>query len=288
MLLQQVWTLWILLLLSRTCICANSLKEELQQTGYLEIFGKKHPAQTFDSLYSHFEDFIQFLQRNPVWAQKLYSAKERFVRSPDRKYYSTDFFGLYDETKKEGRRQISFYYSTHFHEFIGSHYPEYNQVPQIAHFFNACWETQKPYEDLLPEIANGLGIETIFCSQAPPLLLKVIKYLPSYTATRPHYDGSAFSLFLDSTDNKSLLLSPYKPSCTTEDFSSPLREVSQENNRTSLLLVLGSSLTEFSIYPTPHIVSQSGKTRYATIAFCMRPYHTPKKLELYPLPFFKH
>ncbi len=55
---------------------------------------------------SKFDELIGFLQTNPVWAQKLYSAKERFIRSKDRNYYSTDFFGFYDESEKQGRSQF--------------------------------------------------------------------------------------------------------------------------------------------------------------------------------------
>jgi hypothetical protein len=265
------------------------LAEQFKQRGYVEICNKKHGAATFDSLYAHFDELIEFLQTNLVWAQKLYSAKERFIRSKDRNFYSTDFFGFYDESKREGRSQISFYYSTHFHEFICSHYPEFNQVPEIIGFFEACLEIQKPYGNLFNEAAAELGLETIFSSKygRPPLLFKVIKYLPSYIATRPHYDGTAFSLFLDSTDTQSLLLSPYKPLFTIDDFSSPLRECSQCHNQNSILLIPGVLLTAFSIYPTPHFVAQSGKIRYATIAFAMRPNYTPPKIELSPLPNFK-
>ena len=266
-------------------IHATTLTEQFKQTGYVEICNNHHTAETFDSLYTSFDEFIEFLQTNPVWVQKLYSAKERFIRSKERNYYSTDFFGFYDESEREGRFQISFYYSIHFHGFISSHYPEFSQIPEIIHFFDACLEIQKPYRNVFNEAAAELGIETIFSSKYghPPILFKVIKYLPLYIATRPHYDGTAFSLFLDSTDNLSLLLSPYKSLYSVDNFSSPSREFTN-----SFLLIPGVLLTEFNIYPTPHIVTECGKTRYATIAFAMRPHFTPQKIELSPLPNFKH
>lgn len=265
------------------------LAEQFKRTGYLEICDNEHGAATFDSLYAHFDELITFLQANPVWAQKLYSAKERFIRSKDRNYYSSDFFGFYDESKREGRNQISFYYSTHFHEFITAHYPEFNKVGQIIRFFQACSQIQKSYGNLFDEAAAALGLKTIFCSTYghPSILFKVIKYLPSYSAIRPHYDGTAFSLFLDSTDNQSLLLSPYKSTFTVDDFSSPPRLFSRLNNQNSILLIPGVLLTEFSIYPTPHIVVQNSKVRYATIAFAMRPNYVPQKSELALLPNFE-
>ena len=55
-----------------------------------------------------------------------------------------------------------------------------------------------------------------------------------------------------------------------------------------MLLIPGALLTEFSIYPTPHIITQSGKVRYAAIAFAMRPHYIPEKAELASLPNFKH
>ena len=287
MIIWQTVFLGFFLLLTVQSFCATPLAEQFKQKGYVEISDKKHAAATFDTLYAHFDALIAFLQTNPVWAQKLYIAKERFIRSKERNYYSTDFFGFYDESKREGRSQISFYYSIHFHEFLCSHYPEFNQVPAIIHFFEACHEIQKPYGYLFDEAAAALGLETIFSSNYghPLILFKVIKYLPSYIATRPHYDGTAFSLFLDSTDNQSLLLSDYKSSFTVDDFSSPLRDFPRGH---SILLIPGLLLTEFSIFPTPHIVLQSGKIRYATIAFAMRPNYIPQKIEYSPLPSFKH
>ncbi|MDP1834411.1 MAG: hypothetical protein Q8K75_00650 [Chlamydiales bacterium] len=277
--------LQILLLFAFQSVSAIPLTEQFQQAGYVEICNKTHGVETFDALYADFDELIEFLQTNPVWAKKLYIAKERFIRSKDRRYYSTDFFGFYDDSAREGRRQISFYYSTHFHEFIRTHYPEFSQVTEIIRFFETCFEIQKPCGALLEEVAAELGIEAIFSSNFghPPILFKVVKYLPSYIATRPHYDGTAFSLFLNSTDNESLLLSPYKSSYTVDDFYSPPRECHQN----STLLIPGVLLTEFSIYPTPHIVVESGKIRFATVAFAMRPNFVPQKIEFSPLPSFK-
>lgn len=285
----MIQKLFFLLFVSHA-LYATPLVEQFKQQGYVEICDKNHGTKTFDSLYAHFDEFIEFLQTNPLWAQKLYSAKERFIRSKEKGYYSTDFFGLFDESKREGRSQISFYYSTHFHEFICARYPEFKQAPKIIRFFDACLEIQKPYGNLFAEIAAELSLEGIFTSQCghPPILFKVIKYLPGYIPARPHYDGTAFSLFLDSTDNQSLLLSPYKSSYTVNDFSSPLREFSKEQDQNSILLIPGVLLTEFSIYPTPHIVMQSGKIRYAAIAFAMRPNYLPQRTEHTPLPNFNN
>lgn len=251
---------------------------------------EKHGTDAFDSLYASFDELIAFLQTNPALAKKIYAAKERFIRSKDRSYYGTDFFGFYDESEKIGRSQISFYYSTHFHEFICSRYPEFKQVPEIIHFFEACFEIQKSYASLFDEAAIELGLETLFSSEygSPPILFKVIKYLPSYSVTKPHYDGTAFSLFLDSTDNESLLFSPYKTTLAVEDFSSPQRKFPRECNQNSMLLIPGTLLTEFSIYPTPHIVIPSGKIRYATVAFAMRPHYAPQKTEFSLLPSFQY
>jgi hypothetical protein len=274
--------------LSLTCesFCTTSLREQFQKVGYVEICDQKHGAATFDALYASFDALITLLQTNPRLAQKLYIAKERFIRSKDQNYYSTNFFGFYDESKRRG--QVSFYYSIHFHEFISSHYPEFKQIPEINRFFEACLEIQTPYRNLFDESATKLGLETIFSStyEHPPILFKVIKYLPNYIVTRPHYDGTAFSLFLDSTDNQSLLLSSYKISPTVSDFSSPERQFSRESNQKTILLIPGAFLTEFSIYPTPHFVKQSGKIRYATIAFAMRANFTTPKTDFSSLPSF--
>ena len=236
---------FFLLIFALQSLCHASLVEQFERRGYVEICDQKR----IDSLYAHFDALIECLQTNPVLTHKLYSAKERFIRLRERDYYSTDFFGFYDESKSLGRGQISFYYSSYFHEWIRSRYPELNRVAEITRFLEACFEVQKRYEDLFVNAAAELGVETLFDSEygKVPILFKVVKYLPSYIAARPHYDGTAFSLFLDSTDNESLLLSPYKSTFGIEDFSTPQRDFPRGE---SILLIPGTLLAEFGIYPT--------------------------------------
>jgi hypothetical protein len=288
MFIQKVLCISILFLYTQF-ICPISLKEQLSEVGYLEMCDEKHGIETYDSLYASFDELITFLQANPAWAQKLYIAKERFIRSESRHYYSTDFFGFYDESEREGRSQIAFYYSIHFQDFIFAHYQEFKQVPQIVTFFERCFALQQSSRNVFNQAAVELGVENIFLSQYGhiPVLLKVIKYFSYYSVSRPHYDGTALSLFLDSTDNQSLLLSSYKSAFTVDDFFSPLRTFSRSCNQNSMLLIPGTFLAEFSIYPTPHIVEQNGKIRYATIAFAMRPHYTLQKNDFSLLPNFK-
>ncbi len=278
----------ILFVFAFQILFALPLAEQFRQVGYLEICNEEQGTETFDSLYACFDEFIEFLQINPIWAQKLYIAKERFIRSKERNFYSTNFFGFYDESIRKGRNQIAFYYSTHFHEFISSQYREFNQIPQMKRFFEACSEVQKPCENLFNEAVDELGLKTIFDSTygKPPILFKVIKYFPSYVATRPHYDGTALSLLLDSTDHQSLLLSAYQPSYNVDDFSSPQRKYSRSQKQTSILLIPGAFLAEFAIYPTPHIVALNGIIRYAAVAFAMRADYTSPKIDFSPLPDF--
>lgn len=290
MIIQKNLFRLIFLLCAVQSLCATPLADQFKHVGHVEICNKNHGAETFDALYAYFDELITFLQAHPARAQKLYSAKERFIRSKERNYYATDFFGFYDESVREGRSQISFYYSIHFHEFICSHYSQLSKAPEITRFLQACLKIQKPYAHIFNAAAAELGLENIFSSTygRPPILLKVIKYFPSYVATKPHYDGTAFSLFLDSTDNKSLLLSPYKSSFTVDDFLSPARKFLRYCDQNSMLLIPGTLLTEFSIYPTPHIVVPSGNIRYATVAFAMRPHYISQKNPLPLLPSFKH
>lgn len=271
-------------------IYSTPIAEQFRQVGYVEICNMNDDPTTFDSLYVCFDELIEFLQKNPVWSQKLFSAKERFIRSKERNYYSTDFFGFYDELQNEGRSQISFYYSIDFHKYISAQYPELNKLVQISSFFDACFKIYQRYRHLFDDAVSELELETIFASECGqiPILIKLVKYYPSYKPTRPHYDGTAFSLFLHSTDNQSLLISPYKSTIAVEDFFQPLRGFCPLQGHNSILLIPGALLAEFSIYPTPHIVVESGKTRYATIAFAMRPGYTHRKIELSSLPNFRY
>lgn len=275
--------LFIFLFFVCNALCATSLEEQFTQVGYLEICGAKQGAEAFDALYASFDKLIAYLQTHPAVAQKLYGAKERFIRTKDRNYYSADFFGFYDESERAGRNQVAFYYSIHFHEFIDAYYPEIRRIDEIVQFFDACFEMQKPYAAVFEEASAQLGLDAIFYSEygRPPILFKVIKYLPSDGSTRPHYDGSVFSLFLDSTDNQSLLLSPYKSTLIADDFFCPQRECAD-----SILLIPGMLLVEFTIYPTPHVVLKKRNIRYAAVAFAMRPNFQPERTELAPLPHF--
>lgn len=289
MITRNIFLLSFFFALTFQSTCALPLKEQLKHVGYVELCNTQHGSATFDALYASFDELIQFLQAHPTWAQKLHSAKERFVRSKDKNYYATDFFGFYDESTTQGRSQISFYYAPHFHEFICVRYSHFNQVPEITNFLNACREIQKTYAAVFYEAAVELAIENIFSSSAAavPILFKVVKYLPAYSVTKPHYDGAALSLFLDSTDNQSLLLSPYKSVFIGDDFSSPVRKFPRLHNQNSILLIPGAHLAEFSIYPTPHVVMPRGNIRYAAVAFAMRPNYTLSKNDLSPLPNLK-
>lgn len=270
--------------------CALSLRQEFQQVGYKEFCDTSHGSSDFDSLYVSFDECIQFLQTNKAWQHKLYHAKERFIRTKNKDYYGTDFFGFYDESQHLIRSQISFYYATDFHQFIQIYYPEMCKIPEIMTFFEKCFQIQQSYEQIFLQAAMQLGLESLFSlsNNQVPILFKVVKYLPSYMAQKPHYDGTAFSLFLDSTDNQSLLLSPYKRLFSVNDFFSPVRQCLRSDCQNSILLIPGSLLTDFLIYPTPHIVIQSGKTRYATIAFAMRPNYIAQKNEFTDLISFKN
>ncbi|MFN4174296.1 MAG: hypothetical protein ACK4HV_04240 [Parachlamydiaceae bacterium] len=265
-----------------TChsLCGMSLKEQFIQFGYHEIDQEK---KDYDRLYRYFDELIEMLQSNKALQQKLYNAKERYIRSKERHLYMTDYMGLFDESEKEGKRQISFYYSIHFHTFLFSNYPELRELPPLACFFAACLEIQTAACPHFENAVNALELGEIFSlsSGQPPILIKVVKYLSSYFPRKPHYDGTALTLFLDSTDDSSLYLSPYKPPFKISDFILPKRAYKH-----SILLIPGSWLKEFKIEPTPHIVLKSDKTRYAAVAFLMRPYFKPASLHLAELPEF--
>lgn len=273
MIIRKNIFIWIVIVATVYSWYTQPCAQAFKQDGYVELCDQTHTAETFDDLYACFDELVDFLQANLAWVQKLYIAKERFIRSKDRNYYSTNFFGLYDESKITGRNQISFYYATHFHDFLFSFFPEFKQVPEFVKFFQMCYSIQQSYQAVYQQVAIDLGIEKIFSASSccPAILFKVVKYLPAYAANRPHYDGSAFSLFLDSTDDQSLLLAVYESDLAVADFFVPARKFARSNYQKSMLVIPGTLLTDFLIYPTPHIVLHSGKVRYATIAFAMRP-----------------
>lgn len=288
--MMQKLCLAIFFLSTMQAVQGVSMIEQLGQQGYIELYDQKHDAKAFDTLYEYFDEFITFLQAHPKWAHNIYQAKERFIRSKDKDLYSSDICGFYDESKKIKRSQISFYYSTHFHALICSLYPEIYQIPQLISFLQACYAIEQPYEELLHQISIEMGVQDVFISADNhcPLLLKVIKYLPSYTPYQPHYDGSVITLFLDSTENQALALAPYRSSYSIDDFYVPLRKFNRYDHQRSMLLIPGTLLTEFAIYPTPHIVIPSGKIRYAAIAFGMRPHYSACSTEFSILPNFKN
>ncbi|MGZ6255024.1 MAG: hypothetical protein ACXWL5_03485 [Candidatus Chromulinivorax sp.] len=269
-------------------LSATTLYEKLDTMGYAEISNEQLQQFSYDDLYVYFDQLIDFLNTNSWWKQKLYVAKERFIRSKSSNFYGTHFFGFYDESKKINDCQIYFYYCFHFHQFLYACYPEIKEIWQIDRFLQACSHIEKACNFVFNQTVQDLQLPDIFASEynQPPTLLKIIKYLPAYVPSKPHYDGTTFTLFLDSTDNQALLLSPYKLSFTIDDFFVPERMYARSSHQRSVLLILGSLLTDFLLYPTPHIVLSSGKSRYATVAFAMKPYYVAQKIELSDLPEF--
>lgn len=279
-----------LLLLSYVPCNAVRLAEQLQVFGYAEIADyQAQAAHTFDMLYFYFDQLVDFLQENPACKQKLYLAKERFIRSKSSSFYGTDFFGLYDQSHIPSKAQIAFYYSVSFHQFLMTHFQELYNIPALHNFLEACYAIQEPSHDLFFYAAEELQLNTMFRLQHQediPILYKIVKYLPHYMHTKPHYDGTVFSLFLHSTDPQAVLVAPYQELLTIEAFKAPVRTLSNLDAQQSMILILGGLLTDYGMYPTPHIVVATGQTRYATIAFAMRPHYIRPKIEFAALPSF--
>lgn len=276
--------LFICIALLHSISVLPALREQFAETGYVEMYDHGHAPEEYANLYQLFDEFIDFLHSNPVCRQKLHLAKERFIRSKDRYLYSTDFFGFYDESAAPKRHQISFYYSVHFHDFLCRNYPEIVRSDAINVFLDACRAMQAPCSTVFAQAATQLQVENIFepLQEAVPVLFKVVKYLPQYVAVRPHYDGTVFSLLLDSTDNQSLLLSEYKSELMPDDFAPALRSLDDH----SMLLIPGTMLTQHDIYPTPHIVAACGSVRHAAIAFAMKPNYVHFMHNFTSLPSF--
>lgn len=265
-----------------------SFVKDFNDQGYVELADVYNNDLTFSNLYEYFDDFILFLQANPAWVQKLYSAKEKFIRLKIRNYYATDSFGFYDESEDKQRNQISFYYATDFHLFVCSLYPEINDIPELISFFEACFHIQNPYGKLFNQVAENLDIHDLFLKdQNPPVLFKVVKYLPSYTPIKPHYDGTVLTLLLHSTNPQALLLSTYKNALSVDDFYLPHRKIEASDTIRSMLLIPGTLLFQYGINPTPHVVVSSPQARYAAIAFAMRPYGSSSVDTFTSLPDFR-
>lgn len=270
--------LLIILSCSAQSLGTTPLAEQFQQWGYAELSHKNNDATTFERLYAAFDELVVCCQTHPALAHKLCAAKERFIRSKIQQYYGTDFFGFYDESQRPVRNQVSFYYSTHFHDFICTHFPELKKIPVLMQFLDLCHEVQQPYQQVFKSAAAELGLVTLWPTDVP-ILFKVVKYLPGYSVSKPHYDGTALSIFAHSTDNASLRIAAYTNPLTVDDFFCPTR-----NNQNSILLVPGTLLAEHAIWPTPHIVLPSRSIRYATIAFAMRPEYVAAKIAFADLP----
>lgn len=285
MIIQNILTRLIFLRSLFFVIHADAyLAEQFQQSGYAQVDYALFATNLDDAtvtcahLYQSFDELIVFLQTNPAWAQKLYCAKERFLRSKWKDLYSTDFFGLYDESERKGRHQISFYYSVHFHDFLEMYYPDIMQVPTIAQFLAMCRIIQQPCTALFSWVQDDLQYHDHHLS----VLLKVMKYFPDYAPVKPHYDGSVVTCFLDSTDTHSLLVARYGTSLTPGNFIIPNRALFAK----TMLVIPGAFLSKPDLYPTPHIVVYSGQTRYATIAFGMPDNYKSTKQQWASLPDF--
>jgi len=278
---------YILSLLFTCFLHANPLLKDFEEKGYSEIVNEKQGSVFYDQLYRSFDRMIGRVTKDSSLRKKLAMAKNRFWKTELGQFYATPFVGYGDDSKLSYRKLYYFYYSTDFHDFLKVQYPEILENLDIREFLTLCREitvsSMSIFERTREELSVGALLDSPF--NRLPLLLKIVKYLPG-SSTVPHFDASAFSLFLDSTDHQSLLLAPYKETIEVFDFFVPPRQYPRLAFSSSSLLIPGKFLQgqEPYINPTPHAALRNDSIRYSVIAFCVVPFKQPVNGSLPSMP----
>lgn len=279
---------FLCLILSIFSLEASQLLPGLQQRGYVEICNETHGAESFDNLYLAFDAFIKFVDTHSEARKKLAAAKSQFWDTDIGKFYGTPFVGYADESKLTHRKLYYFYYSSDFHNFLLTRYSKIMQgSPEILQFLDLCRAITNSSIEMFGNAIEELAIDPLFSSTENrlPVLLKVVKYLPA-SCTVAHFDASALTLMLDSTDLDSLVFSPYMETIASSDFFAPSRQYSRSVQSSSCLLISGKFLTakDIPINPTPHAALRKDTIRHAAIAFALIPYYQSGRLDLPLLP----
>lgn len=274
--------LWYIL--NQPLINASPILDDFALQGYHEILNENCGQEFFIDIYSKYDTFTNFLDKNPELSQKLFDIDQEFITSYDNALYGSPPIGYIDDTKSGKTKKKYFHFTEDYLHFLTKNYPEQiSNSEEISDLLESLQEisniSRKKFEEVIESMTQEVKLSEAMHTEDGRLLIlvKIVKYEPSnLAASNPHFDFSGLSFLFDNSDadmHESLMIAPYKENLRIEDFVSPNRKYKKDTSNSSLLLIPGLALRdiELPINPTPHGVRRQYQKRYAIIVFAMVP-----------------
>lgn len=273
--------------ISLSALCGtNNLPDLLKNKGFQELPNQLVLKQDYRELYKSFDDFIELMETNQEFAQKVHDLESRFLGEKAQKARYCSAPPSYRDPRHHSTKRFDKIYF----QFIREHYDlvkdEFRGIAAAHKFIESMRyldESSKiMFKKMLPKIEErypGFTEKVMGKHNDLTVISKIVRYHKGDTVqwgTTPHVDKSALSLILDSDDhdNDSLWLCENTTNPTIDGIKKPIRSYAHRDDCSSALVIPGAALVKAGIdlHPTVHGVAPITKPfRHAVISFLLVP-----------------
>lgn len=273
--------------ISLSTLCHTTpLPELLKNRGFKELPNRLMLKQDYRELYKSFDDFIELIENNPEFAQKVHDLESRFLGNKTQKARYCSAPPSYRDPRHHSTKRFDKIYF----QFIREHYDlvkeEFRGIAGAHKFIESMRyldESSKiMFKKMLPKVEAhypGFTEKVMGKHSELTVISKIVRYRRGDTphwGTTPHVDKSALSLILDSDDHDddSLWLCEDTSNPTMEGIKKPARIHSHKDDRSSALVIPGAACVKAGIdlKPTVHGVAPiTTPFRHAVISFLLIP-----------------
>ena len=286
---RDFFLLCIFMIIMKTLVFSeDTLIENFQKKGYVELKNETFLSDFYKELYQHFENYIQLLQSNKDYSERMAQIEEEFEGRGMKTLLGSAPVGLVDSQQSGKTKKIYIHFSRELYNLIQEKDASLLEVKEIGNFLSALLQIYKFSDEYFSENIHQLSkdfeqLNSVMYGNRSDLsiIVKVVRYnQSSEVASHPHFDFSGFSLLMDNSEisntnknNETLVIAPFSSTLTWQDLTPPKRDFSNQRGYSSTLFIpgLGLNLKGIPIAPTPHAVKSQEKTRYAVIVFAMIP-----------------
>lgn len=250
----------------------------------------------YEEIYKNFGMFIETINDNEDLAKLIRETENKFLADAELKDRYCQAPPSYRDPRKNPSKRhdkVYFQFVKEHYQLIQEEYPELLiKYPIIKMFLDSMLKLDEISKTLFLQALDKLekdlpGIkEKIFGDyEELTVISKIVRYEKSEKwGTTPHFDKSALTLIWDSSDpdNDCLLVCEDSNNPTMAAFKKPTRLFTNQDGKTSTLLITGLALPEIDINvsPTAHGVAPiKTEIRYAVISFLLVPHLDMTKLQ---------
>lgn len=265
-----------------------SFGDQFARSGFVELGNIKTKQIDYNRLYENFDRFIDAMNSDPLFSQKMFDMESAFLAETGRKSRYCSAPPSYRDPRKNTTKRFSKIYFQFIKEFydICSIYNALPQNPQALEFLKQMRTIDHISKQMFLQVLEGLekdypGITKRVHGKHSELtvITKIVRYEETESGlwgTTPHVDKSALSLILNSDDanDESLWLCEDVDKPMMYKLHKPLRYFSQSADHTSVILIPGAACLKMDIplKPTVHGVAPITKPfRHALISFLLIP-----------------